>query len=128
MTLLRNDDQEFLRTVLVGFADTQFSTERVRQSVNSAETYDQRAWKRLSTELAVPGICHPRVTTAAAAVTIAPGRVVLEELGARLAPTPFFGSAVLATDALLTLGDEAARRGVPAADRGRRAVGQHSFR
>ena len=109
MTLLRNDDQEFLRTVLVGFADAQFSTERVRQSVNSAESYDQGTWKRLSAELAVPGIAIPE-SYGGSGGDNRTRCVVLEELGARLAPTPFFGSAVLATDALLTLGDEAARQ------------------
>jgi alkylation response protein AidB-like acyl-CoA dehydrogenase len=64
-------------------------------------------WRRLCTEIGVAGLAVPERFGGAGAGP-AEVQVVQEELGRVLADTPMLGSAVLATQALLGSGDEAA--------------------
>jgi alkylation response protein AidB-like acyl-CoA dehydrogenase len=64
-------------------------------------------WRRLCTEIGVAGLAVPERFGGAGAGPAEVG-VVQEELGRVLADTPMLGSAVLATEALLASGDEAA--------------------
>ena len=67
----------------------------------------QSPWRRLSDEIGVAGLAIPERYGGAGA-----GRaevcVVLEELGRNLTPSPMLGSAVLAAQAVLASGDDAA--------------------
>ena len=65
------------------------------------------AWGRLSREVGAAGLAIPERYGGAGA---GPGEVgvVMEELGRELTPSPMLGSAVLAAQALLATGDEAA--------------------
>jgi alkylation response protein AidB-like acyl-CoA dehydrogenase len=64
-------------------------------------------WRRLCAEIGVAGLAVPERFGGAGAGPAEVG-VVQEELGRVLADTPMLGSAVLATEALLASGDEAA--------------------
>jgi alkylation response protein AidB-like acyl-CoA dehydrogenase len=59
------------------------------------------------TELGLPGLIVPEEYGGSGAGFVELG-IVMEEMGAALLPTPYFGTAVLATTALLTAGDHAA--------------------
>jgi alkylation response protein AidB-like acyl-CoA dehydrogenase len=68
----------------------------------------QSPWRRLCDEIGVAGLAIPERYGGAGA-GLAETCVVLEELGRNLTPAPMLGSAVLAAQAVLASGDEAAR-------------------
>jgi alkylation response protein AidB-like acyl-CoA dehydrogenase len=65
-------------------------------------------WRRLCQEVGVAGLAIPERYGGAGAGAAETG-IVMEELGRELTPSPMLGSAVLAAQALLASGDEAAR-------------------
>ena len=65
------------------------------------------AWPRLCKEIGVAGLAIPERYGGAGA-GLAETCVVMEELGRNLTPAPMLGSAVLAAQAVLASGDEAA--------------------
>jgi len=66
------------------------------------------AWRRLCDEVGVPGLAIPQRYGGAGA-GLAEVCVVMAELGRNLTPAPMLGSAVLAAQAVLASGDDAAR-------------------
>ena len=66
------------------------------------------AWPRLCKEIGVAGLAIPERYGGAGA-GLAETCIVMEELGRNLTPAPMLGSAVLAAQAVLASGDEAAR-------------------
>ena len=70
---------------------------------------DSVPWRRLCGEIGVAGLAIPERYGGASAGPVEI-HIVMEELGRRLTPAPMLGSAVLATRALLTAGDDAACR------------------
>jgi alkylation response protein AidB-like acyl-CoA dehydrogenase len=72
----------------------------------AAPRHDQPLWARLC-EIGVAGLAVPERYGGAGAGPVET-HVVAEELGRRLTPTPLLGSGVLAAQALLASGDEAA--------------------
>src|SRR5580693_7006164 len=76
--------------------------------------YDPVLWRRLCQEIGVAGLGVPERYGGAGAGPVET-HIVAEELGRNLTPSPLLGSAVLATQALLASGDQAAcRRLLPA--------------
>lgn len=75
---------------------------------------DRAAWPRLCREIGVAGLAIP-VRYGGADAGPVETHIVMEELGRRLTPAPMLGSAVLAAQAVLATGDDAAcRRLLPA--------------
>src|SRR6202035_5394684 len=66
-------------------------------------------WRRLCGEIGVAGLAIPERYAGAGAGPVEI-HIVMEELGRHLTPAPMLGSAVLATRALLSAGDDAACR------------------
>jgi alkylation response protein AidB-like acyl-CoA dehydrogenase len=88
------------------FAEQQDLRDAVRGLLASAG--DARpAWPRLCREIGVAGLAIPARYGGAGAGPAETG-VVMEELGRDLTPSPMLGSAVLAAQALLATGDDAA--------------------
>lgn len=85
----------------------------------SAAPYDAKLWHTLARELGVTGLQVPE-TLGGAGASLRETAVVLEELGRAAAPTPYLGSAVLATTALLAC--DAAELLAPTASGGRTAT------
>jgi len=94
-------EQEDLRAAVRGLLD--------RQALGPAADADaeHRLWRRLCTEIGVGGLAIPERFGGAGAGRVEV-HVVMEELGRSLTPAPMLGSAVLATEALLVSGDDAA--------------------
>ena len=78
-----------------------------RPVANGSRRRRRGPWPRLCTEIGVAGLAIPERYGGAGAGP-AEIHVVMEELGRSLTPAPMLGSAVLATQALLASGDEAA--------------------
>ncbi|TWP54123.1 acyl-CoA dehydrogenase [Lentzea tibetensis] len=84
----------------------------VRAAIESPRGYDADLWARLCTEIGVAGLAIPERFGGLGA-SLAETRVVLEELGRTLTPSPLLGS-LLAAQALLATGnDEACQRLLP---------------
>lgn len=75
--------------------------------IESDTPYDPALWRTLARDLGLAGLLVPEKLGGQDA-SAREAAVVLEELGAAVAPVPFLGSAVLATSALLAAGGEAA--------------------
>ena len=71
------------------------------------DTYDIGLWKAIAGDLGCAGLLVPEEQDGAGA-SFREVATVAEELGRAVAPVPFLGSAVAATTALLTTGDDAA--------------------
>jgi alkylation response protein AidB-like acyl-CoA dehydrogenase len=72
--------------------------------VETDKPYDLELWRTLAAEMGLAGLLVPEDLGGAGA-SAREVAVVLEELGRAVTPTPFLGSAVLATTALLAAGD-----------------------
>jgi len=94
-------EQEDLRAAVRGLLDDH------TVGPDSGAGAERRLWQRLCTEIGVAGLAIPERFGGAGAGPVEV-HVVMEELGRSLTPAPMLGSAVLATQALLVSGDEAA--------------------
>jgi alkylation response protein AidB-like acyl-CoA dehydrogenase len=102
--LLYSDVEEDLRASVRALLTDRGGAAAGLARIESAEPTDAKLWHAL-TDLGVAGLPVPEALGGAGA-TWRETAVVLEELGRSVAPVPFFGSSVLATAALLAVGDE----------------------
>ena len=107
LALTPSGEGEELRAVVRDFLHDTSPPEVVRELVESRHGYDPAAWKRMAAELGVHGLAVPEAY-GGAGYTFAELAVVLEEAGRALLCAPLFSTVVLAANALLESGDEAA--------------------
>jgi acyl-CoA dehydrogenase len=108
MRLVLDTEQRELRAAVRRLLTDRSPSAAVRSAMDSPDGYDPTLWQRMATELGLLGLAVPESHGGAGAGHVERA-VLLEELGRALAPSPFLGSAVLATDLLLALDDEPAR-------------------
>ncbi len=77
------------------------------QDTPQAQDHDPRLWSLLAEQVGAHSLAIPE-EYGGAGFSLLETHVVVEELGAALAPLPFLGSAVLVPQALLTAGDDGA--------------------
>jgi alkylation response protein AidB-like acyl-CoA dehydrogenase len=107
--LVLNEEQEELQATVRRFLADRAPVSRVREVMATPEGVDRALWERMAGELGLPGLTVPEDHGGAGLGQVELS-VVMEELGAALAPVPFLASAVLATGALLATDDEEAIR------------------
>lgn len=108
MKLVLDPEQEELRATVRKVLTDRSPTAKVREVMDSVQGYDPDLWRTLG-DLGVLGLVVP-ADLGGSGAGHTERAVVMEELGRALTPSPFLASAVLATDALLTLDeDEPAR-------------------
>ncbi|MGJ6960593.1 acyl-CoA dehydrogenase family protein [Streptosporangium sp. G11] len=105
MTLLYTEVEEELRASVRDLLSDRCGADAVLRRVESGVPYDMDLWKTLSRDIGVAGLLVPEAYGGAGA-SAREVAVVLEELGRAVAPLPFFTSSVLATKALLQVGEE----------------------
>ena len=100
-------EQDQFRQAIRDFLTTHSSPARVREVIDTDHVVDEKLWRRLANDLGVVGLNIPEEFggTGATFVEVA---IAAEELGRALACVPFLSTAVLATSALLELGDPVA--------------------
>jgi alkylation response protein AidB-like acyl-CoA dehydrogenase len=103
--LLYSEVEEDLRAAVRALLVDRAAPSAVLARTESAEPVDTKLWRTLAADLGCAGLPVPEALGGAGA-TWRETAVVLEELGRAVAPVPFLGSAVLATAALLRIGDE----------------------
>jgi len=100
------DEQEQFRSVVRRFLNDKSPTTEVRRLMATAEGYDPVVWRQLSEDLALPGI-HVPEQYGGAGFGMVELCIVTEELGRALLCAPYFSSAVLAANAILSAGTDA---------------------
>lgn len=103
-----SDEQAQLRSAVKKFSADHFSEEKVRQLMESDPPFDPKVWARLGGELGVLGLSVPEADGGVGG-TLVDQAVAVEELGARLACGPLFGTVYLAIPALVAAPAGAAR-------------------
>src|SRR5213592_2907589 len=73
--------------------------------VESAQTYDDKLWEAVATDLGCAGLLIPERDGGAGA-SYREAAAAAEVLGSYVAPVPFLGSSVVATAALLSVGSQ----------------------
>jgi len=102
------DEQNQLRDAVRKFSADHFSEEKVRQLMESDPPFDPKVWARLGGELGVLGLSVPEADGGVGG-TLVDQAVAIEELGARLACGPLFGTVYLAIPALVAASSGPAR-------------------
>ncbi len=103
------DEQQQFRASVRRFLLARAPLAQVRKDMQRDHGFDRTAWQQLSSELGVIGIQVPE-THGGQGFSFEELCIALEEMGRALYCGPFFGSAVLATQALLNAGTESARQ------------------
>jgi alkylation response protein AidB-like acyl-CoA dehydrogenase len=109
MKLAVSAEQSELRDSVRRFLADRAPISRVRELMESPDGIDLKVWEQAGAQLGLPGIAIPE-EYGGAGFGFAEQAVVLEEFGAALYGGPYLASAVLAANALLSSGDEQARR------------------
>jgi alkylation response protein AidB-like acyl-CoA dehydrogenase len=102
------DEQNQLREAVRKFSADHFAEEKVRQLMESDPPFDPKIWARLGGELGVLGLSVPEADGGVGG-TLVDQAVAIEELGARLACGPLFGTVYLAIPALVAASSGPAR-------------------
>jgi alkylation response protein AidB-like acyl-CoA dehydrogenase len=102
--LLYSDVEEALRASVRSFLADRCPPAVLLDRVESGDVYQAKLWTGLAAELGVAGLAIAEDDGGQGA-SWRETSVVAEELGRSLAPTPFLGSTVLATELVSSLGD-----------------------
>jgi alkylation response protein AidB-like acyl-CoA dehydrogenase len=102
------EEQGQLRSAVRKFATDNFDEPTVRTLMESDPPFDAKLWARLGAELGVLGLSVPEVDGGVGG-SLVDQAVAVEELGARLACGPLFGTVFLTVPALVAASSGAAR-------------------
>ncbi|MCJ0905820.1 acyl-CoA dehydrogenase family protein [Rhodococcus sp. ARC_M6] len=102
--LLYTETEQDLRASVRRLLSERAAAETVMTAYDEVPADFTGLWKSLASELGLAGLLIPEEFGGAGAST-REAAVVMEEIGRAVAPVPFFTSAVLATTALLTVGE-----------------------
>jgi alkylation response protein AidB-like acyl-CoA dehydrogenase len=109
--LLYSDVEDDLRDAVHALLTDRCPPGSVLARIESDTPHDLGLWRTLAVDLGLAGLLVPEKLGGQGA-SAREAAVVLEELGAAVAPVPFLGSAVLATSALLSCATDNADRAV----------------
>ena len=101
------EEQAALRQSVASLLEKKSDSAAVRAAFASADGYDPALWSTLVDQIGAAALSVPEDFDGAGATWVET-HLVCEELGRRLTPSPMLGSAVLAAQAVLASGDEAA--------------------
>jgi alkylation response protein AidB-like acyl-CoA dehydrogenase len=109
MNFAFSDEQEELRTAVRRFLAEKSPETEVRRLMETTEGYDPAVWRQMADQLGLQSLTIPE-EFGGSGFTYVELLVVLEEMGAALLCAPFFSSVALAANALLTSGDDEAKK------------------
>jgi alkylation response protein AidB-like acyl-CoA dehydrogenase len=102
--LLYSETETELRAAVRGVLADRAAWPDVLARTETSQAYDTALWHTLAADIGVAGLLIPEALGGAGA-SCREAAVVAEEIGRAVAPVPFLGSAVVATTALLSVGD-----------------------
>jgi alkylation response protein AidB-like acyl-CoA dehydrogenase len=109
MNFAFSDEQEELRASVRRFLSEKSPETEVRRLMDTDEGYDPAVWSQMADQLGLQSLTIPE-EFGGSGFTYVELLVVLEEMGAALLCAPFFSSVALAANALLTSGDDEAKK------------------
>jgi len=109
MNFAFSEEQEELRKTVRSFLDQKSPEAEVRRLMETDEGYDPAVWKQMGEQLGLQGLIVPEEFGGSGYSYVELG-VVLEEMGRALLCAPYFSTVVLAGNALLHSGDDAAKK------------------
>lgn len=112
MDMVFSPEQSDFRTAIRKFLEAKSPESEVRRLMETAEGYDPAVWTQMSQQLGLQGLTIPEAH-GGAGFGFVELLIVLEEMGRALLCAPYLSTAVLATQALLFAGDDAASRHLP---------------
>jgi alkylation response protein AidB-like acyl-CoA dehydrogenase len=109
MNFAFSDEQEELRAAVRRFLSEKSPETEVRRLMDTTEGYDPAVWSQMADQLGLQSLTIPE-EFGGSGFSYVELLVVLEEMGAALLCAPFFSSVALAANALLTSGDDEAKK------------------
>jgi alkylation response protein AidB-like acyl-CoA dehydrogenase len=106
-----SEEQDELRRITRAFLESKSSEAEVRRLMDTTEGYDPKVWSQMANELGLQSLIIPE-EYGGQGFTYVELTVVLEEMGRALLCAPYFSSVVLAANAVLHSGDEAAKKDI----------------
>jgi alkylation response protein AidB-like acyl-CoA dehydrogenase len=103
--LLYGETEEELRAAVRDLLQERAGWSAVLARTETSEPYDTSLWRVLAAEVGCAGLLIPE-SHGGAGASYREAAVVAEEAGRAVAPVPFLGSAVVATAAVLSAGDD----------------------
>jgi alkylation response protein AidB-like acyl-CoA dehydrogenase len=104
-----SEEQEELRRLVRRFLEEKSPETEVRRLMATTEGYDPAVWRQMADQLGLQSMIIPE-SHGGAGFGYVELLVVLEEMGAALLCAPYFSTVALATNALLTSGDDVAAK------------------
>jgi alkylation response protein AidB-like acyl-CoA dehydrogenase len=104
-----SEEQEELRRSVRRFLDDKSPISEVRRLMETTEGYDPAVWAQMGSQLGLQGLAIPE-EYGGSGFTYVELIVVLEEMGRSLLCAPCFSTVALAANAILTSGDDAAKK------------------
>jgi alkylation response protein AidB-like acyl-CoA dehydrogenase len=108
MNFAFSEEQEELRKSVRRFLESKSSETAVRELMETTEGYDKAVWTQMGQELGLQGLAIPE-EYGGSGYGYVELIIVLEEMGRALLAAPYF-STITAANALLTSGDDAAKK------------------
>ena len=108
MNFAFSEDQEALRKVVKDFLNAKSDEATVRELMDTEKGYDESVWTQMAEQMGLQGLVIPE-EYGGSGYSFVELIVVLEEMGRRLLPAPYFSTVVLAAQTLLHSGDDAAK-------------------
>ncbi|MFP5256313.1 MAG: acyl-CoA dehydrogenase family protein [Acidimicrobiia bacterium] len=109
MNFAFSEEQEELRRITRQFLEAKSPESEVRRLMDTEEGYDEKVWAQMANELGLQSLIIPE-EFGGQGFTFVELTVVLEEMGRALLCAPYFSSCVLAANALIHSGDDAAKQ------------------
>jgi len=104
-----SEEQEELRRMVRRFLEEKSPETEVRRLMATTEGYDEAVWSQMADQLGLQSMIIPE-EFGGAGFGYVELLVVLEEMGAALLCAPYFATVALATNALLTSGDDGSKK------------------
>ena len=109
MNFAFSDEQEELRTAVRRFLAEKSPETEVRRLMETTDGYDPAVWRQMADQLGLQSLTIPE-EFGGSGFSYVELVVVLEEMGAALLCAPFFSTVALAANAVLTSGDDGAKK------------------
>jgi alkylation response protein AidB-like acyl-CoA dehydrogenase len=104
-----SEEQEELRKSVRRFLEDKSPETEVRRLMETTEGYDPAVWSQMAQQLGLQGLAIPE-EFGGSGFTYVELIVVLEEMGRALLCAPYFSTVALAANALLSSGDDSAKK------------------
>jgi alkylation response protein AidB-like acyl-CoA dehydrogenase len=109
MNFAFSEEQEELRSSVRRFLEDKSPMTEVRRLMETPEGYDPAVWKQMGEQLGLEAIAIPE-EYGGVGFGYVELTVIFEEMGAALLCAPYFSTIALAANALLSCGDESAKK------------------